>query len=57
MSQAIAVLALIAMTFLLQFLVMTQGWGVQVHSWGWLIGCIIAQCFVTAGMQAVKAEK
>lgn len=56
-SKAIAVLALLGLTFVVQFLVMTHAWGLQLQSWGWYLGGIAASFAISGAMVAVREDK
>lgn len=37
-SKLVAVVSIIAMGLALQILILTLGWGLELKSWGWVIG-------------------
>lgn len=44
--KALAGLLNLTAAFFIGVVSMMQGWGLQPHSWGWIIGCWIALIFV-----------
>jgi len=56
-AKLIAVLCLMVMSFVVGFLIMIKGWGMEVQSWGWLIGGWMISIILTGLTQAVIQDK
>jgi hypothetical protein len=56
MTQIVALLALMTLSFLTGLWILMWGWGLEPQSWGVIIGGFFVQMFIMCMIQAVNQE-
>lgn len=54
---AMAGMFMLGLIFLVSFLIMIYGWGLEVQSWPWIIGGYIASCVLTIINSAIMSSQ